>query len=32
LGRFNSAEDIAQAAGMLREAVCELRTLSSWRP
>ena len=32
LGRFNSAEDIAQAAGMLRETVCELRTLSSWRP
>lgn len=32
LGRFNSAEDIAQASGMLREAVSELRALSSWRP
>jgi cysteine desulfurase len=32
LGRFNSAEDIAQAAGMLREAVTELRVFSSWRP
>jgi cysteine desulfurase len=32
LGRFNSAEDIAQAAGMLREAVTELRAFSSWRP
>jgi cysteine desulfurase len=32
LGRFNSAEDIAQAARMLREAVSELRALSSWRP
>ncbi len=32
LGRFTSAEDIAQAAGLIREAVTELRALSSWRP